>query len=67
MNTKLAVFQDKEIRRLLVDGVWFFAVVDVVSALTESNKPRHYWYRMKKRELDSSGMSFRQIVDNCKQ
>lgn len=56
METKLVVFQNKEIRRLLVDNVWFFAVVDVIAALTDSDKPRDYWYRMKKRELDASGI-----------
>ena len=56
METKLVVFQNKEIRRILVDSVWFFAVVDVIAALTDSEKPRDYWYRMKKRELDASGI-----------
>ena len=56
METKLVVFQDKEIRRLLVDNVWFFAVVDVITALTSSDKPRDYWYRMKKREIDPTGI-----------
>ncbi|MBT1076149.1 BRO-N domain-containing protein [Geobacter grbiciae] len=56
METKLVVFQSKEIRRLLVDNAWFFAVVDVIAALTDSDKPRDYWYRMKKREIDSSGV-----------
>lgn len=56
MESKLVVFQNKGIRRLLVDNVWFFAVVDVIAALTDSDKPRDYWYRMKKRDLDSSGI-----------
>jgi hypothetical protein len=55
MESKLVVFQNKEIRRLLIEGVWYFAVVDVIAALTDSDKPRDYWYRMKKREIDSSG------------
>jgi hypothetical protein len=54
MEAKLVVFQSKEIRRLLVDDVWFFAVVDVIAALSDSDKPRDYWYRMKQRELESS-------------
>jgi hypothetical protein len=29
---------------------WFFSVVDVVQALTESPDPKDYWYRIKKRE-----------------
>ena len=64
MNTHIAVFQDREIRRLLVEDVWFFAVVDVIAALTESAKPRDYWYRMKKRELESSDI---QLSTFCRQ
>lgn len=64
MDNKLVVFQDKEIRRLLVDNVWFFAVVDVIAALTDSDKPRDYWYRMKTRELESSGI---QLSTFCRQ
>ena len=56
MNTHVAVLLDKEIRRRLIDDTWFFAVVDVVAALTDSAKPRDYWCRMKKREKDSSGV-----------
>lgn len=54
MTEKLVVFQDKKIRRIIIDDIWFFAVVDVILALTDSAKPRDYWYRMKKREKDSS-------------
>ncbi|MEI6214156.1 MAG: hypothetical protein WCP10_08625 [Desulfuromonadales bacterium] len=50
METELAVFQNKEIRRRLVDTVWFFSVVDVIAALTDSLNPRDYWYRIKQRE-----------------
>jgi len=50
METKLVVFQSKEIRRLLVDDIWFFSVVDVIAALTDSPNPRDYWYRIKQRE-----------------
>ena len=54
METKLIVFKNKEIRRILHDNEWHFAVVDVVAALTDSDKPRDYWYRMKKRELEAT-------------
>lgn len=50
METKLVVFQSKEIRRLLIDNVWFFSVVDVIAVLTDSPNPRDYWYRIKQRE-----------------
>lgn len=54
METKLIVFKNKEIRRILHENEWYFAVVDVVAALTDSDKPRDYWYRMKKREVEAT-------------
>jgi hypothetical protein len=56
METKLVVFKDRQIRRILIEDNWYFAVVDVVAALTDSDKPRDYWYRMKLRESQSSGV-----------
>jgi len=49
----LVVFQDKKIRRIWQNDEWFFSVVDVVGALTESTDAKDYWYRLKKRELES--------------
>ncbi|MCK4626133.1 MAG: Bro-N domain-containing protein [Phycisphaerae bacterium] len=56
METKIAVFKGKKIRRSIQDNEWCFSVVDIIAALTDSNKPRDYWYRMKKREQQSSGV-----------
>jgi DNA-damage-inducible protein D len=56
MDSHLVVFNDKQIRRILIEDKWYFAVVDVVAALTDSDKPRDYWYRMKTREAESSGV-----------
>lgn len=53
---KLIVLGAKEIRRVWRDNQWFFSVVDIVGALTDSENPRDYWYRMKQRELESSGV-----------
>jgi hypothetical protein len=55
MHEKLVVFNGKGIRRVLQNGEWLFAVVDVVAVLTDSEKPRDYWYRMKKRGQTTSG------------
>lgn len=52
----LAVFQGKGIRRLWNNGRWFFSVIDVVGALTDSADPKDYWYRLKQREQESSGI-----------
>jgi hypothetical protein len=55
-NIKL--FESKKIRSVWneEEQKWFFAVVDVIEALTDSDKPRDYWYRLKKREKESSGI-----------
>ena len=34
-------------------GEYYFSVIDVIAILTESKKPRDYWYRLKKRELEN--------------
>jgi hypothetical protein len=56
METKLAVFQSKEIRRTLHHGEWWFSVADVVEALTDSTDPRQYIKKMRQRdpELNSN-------------
>lgn len=46
-ETHIALFNGKAIRRKLVEDKWFFSVVDVVGALTESTEPRRYWSDLK--------------------
>lgn len=53
---KIAVFGSKQIRRAWVDEQWFFSVVDIVAALTDSEAPSKYWDAMKRRERDSAGI-----------
>ncbi len=52
--TGLAVFEGKEIRRHWDDRkeLWYFSVVDVISALTGSGNPQVYWRVLKKRLID---------------
>ena len=52
----LVVFQDKKIRRIWHNEEWWFSVVDIVEVLTDSTDSKDYWYRLKKRELESGGI-----------
>ncbi len=52
MEKSLIVFEDKKIRRVWHENEWYFSVVDVVEALTESNNPRNYWSMLKAREVE---------------
>ena len=51
MNSKkaLVVFQGKKIRRIWFNDEWWFSVVDIVEALTESGRARKYWSDLKNR------------------
>jgi hypothetical protein len=48
--TGIVLFQQKEVRRFYDETkeVWYFSVVDVVAALTESENPQVYWRVLKK-------------------
>ena len=48
-KTKLAIFEGKKIRRQWngKEEKWYFSVVDIVTALTNSVNPRDYWFKMK--------------------
>ena len=48
----LAVFQGKKIRRLWYNDQWWFSIVDVVGALSESEDSRNYWKVLKHRLKD---------------
>jgi DNA-damage-inducible protein D len=50
MNKALIVFQGKTIRRVWHSDEWFFSVIDIVQALTNSPSPRQYWGVLKGRE-----------------
>ena len=52
----LVVFQDKKIRRIWLSNQWYFSVIDIVYTLTESVDAKDYWYRLKQREVESSGI-----------
>ncbi|SMB78182.1 BRO family, N-terminal domain [Pasteurella testudinis DSM 23072] len=52
--SEIKLFENSQIRSVWNDEKeeWFFSVVDMVAALTESPNPRDYWYRVKKRMSD---------------
>ncbi len=44
---KIVVFKSQQIRRIWHEDQWYFSVVDVVRALTDSVNARDYWFKMK--------------------
>ncbi len=47
---RIALFQQKEIRRTLHNGEWWFVISDVVAALTDSVDPKQYLKRIRQRD-----------------
>lgn len=62
-NNSIAIFESKKIRRIWHEEDWWFSVVDVVGALTDSEDSRNYWKVLKFR-LKEEGS---EVVTNCNQ
>ncbi len=64
-NDKVQLFENQPIRTAWVEDEeeWYFSIVDVVQALTESADGRKYWNKLKQR-LKEEGS---QLVTNCHQ
>ncbi len=63
-NIKL--FESKEIRTHWndIEEQWYFSIIDVIAVLTESDNPRDYWFKMKKRAKSTDGIELSTI---CRQ
>lgn len=60
-QNKIIVFESKAIRRVWRKDEWWFSIVDVVSALTDSLDAGAYWRKLKQRLLEEGS----QVVTNC--
>ena len=63
---KIAIFKGKQIRRIIHNNEWWFSVVDIVEALTDSLNPNDYWYKMKIRVKDEGGFELSTICRQMK-
>ncbi len=49
-ETRIALFQRKEVRRVIHNNEWWFVIADVVAALTDSPDPGDYLKKLRKRD-----------------
>lgn len=54
MDTKIALFKGKEVRKIIHNDEWWFSIIDIVGVLSESDRPRKYWSDLKKK-LEKEG------------
>ncbi len=64
LQTRIAVFKSKEIRKVIYKNEWWFVVNDIIVSLTDSVDPAQYFKKMKKRDaelamlIDKGGVQF---------
>ena len=51
-TTKIAIFKGRKMRKTIYNNEWWFSVVDVVEALTGTERPRKYWGDLKKKIIE---------------
>src|SRR3989338_1309220 len=56
-NTRITLFKGKRIRKTIYYKEWWFSVIDIVEALTDSPTPRQYWGKVKQREFTDLQLS----------
>lgn len=62
----IALFESIAIRKVWHEDQWYFSVVDIVLALTDSLDPRDYWYKMKIRVQSDDGFELSTICRQLK-
>jgi DNA-damage-inducible protein D len=62
---QICQFAGKKIRKVLHNDEWFFSIIDVVSAMTDSNRPAKYWSDLKSKLSATEG--FMQLSDKIGQ
>jgi hypothetical protein len=60
-TNSLAIFRGKEIRKKIHKNEWWFSVVDVCGALTDSIDPGAYWRKLKQRLIEEGS----EVVTFC--
>lgn len=63
-ETKIVIFKNQEIRKTFYKNEWWFSVIDVVKAITDSLNARDYWFKMKIRVKEEDGI---QLSTICRQ
>lgn len=64
-NKQITIFEGKKIRRVYDEKTetWYFSIVDIIFALTESANPTDYLKKLRKRDSELAGY----IGTNCPQ
>ena len=66
MKTKIAVFKDKNVRRIIHNDEWWFSIIDVIEVLTDTERPRKYWLDLKKKLIKEGYLEVSEKIGQLK-
>ena len=61
----IAIFEEKEVRRIWYNEQWYFSIIDITAILSQSNRPRKYWDDLK-RKLKEEGSELSEKIGQLK-
>jgi prophage antirepressor-like protein len=67
MKKGIKIFDEKQVRTLWDEDTeeWYFSIIDVVEALTDTDRPRKYWNDLKKK-LQKEGSELSENIGQFK-
>ncbi len=65
-TTKIAIFKGRKMRKTIYNNEWWFSVVDVVEALTGTERPRKYWGDLKKKIIEEGYFEVSENIEQLK-
>ncbi|OFZ54669.1 MAG: phage antirepressor protein [Bdellovibrionales bacterium RIFOXYB2_FULL_36_6] len=61
-ETKIALFEQKQVRRVWYQDGWYFSVIDIIGVLTDSTIPKRYWSDLKIKLRQEGSEVYEKIV-----
>ena len=65
-NIKIAIFQKNEIRKTIHKSEWWFSIIDIIEALTQTQRPRKYWGDLKKKLVNEGFFELSEKIGQLK-
>jgi prophage antirepressor-like protein len=65
-ENKIAIFQGKQIRKVLFNGQWWFSIIDVIEVLVGGGRPRKYWSDLKKKLISEGYVEVSEKIGQLK-
>ncbi len=65
-NKKIALFEGEKVRKQFYNNEWWFSIIDVISILTDSDRPRKYWNDLKKKLIDEGYIQVSEKIGQLK-